>query len=151
MYYDKRGAPIAFEDYKAKRKDPSYTIIEQFDNQEVKLSIEWLGKVRDAARFPDISYWPLFQINVWNGMPLSDGTVQWVNDPRSGETYGSEAAAREAYREFLLEWTDCKLVEDKKGDLVFKEEGNILAPPPPPDLNTPTSVETVLTDDVGAW
>lgn len=152
VYYDKQGCPILFEDYLAKRKDPAYRDLAVYDNQNVKVQVEWLGKVKDARKYPTTDYWPLFGINIWNGMPQPDGGVEWVPDSMTGQTYGTEAAAMEAYRDFLLKWTNCTTVESATGEVVFKEEDNVLSPPPPPDLNTPTvDPDSALLGAEGAW
>lgn len=146
-YYDKLGAPIDFESYKEKRKDPNYKFVELYDNQKVRLSIEWLGKVPQ----PDImrDYWPLFQVNVHNGIPQADGSIKWAEDGQSGAKFGRVEDARKAYQEFLVEWTECEMKETKGGVMKFVEADNIHEMPAPPDLNTPVS--EIAIGEGGVW
>lgn len=116
---------------KSKLQDPEYSIVQEFDNEVVKVTLRWQGKVVNGGNtLPE--FWPLFILDVMN----YNESGALVPDPTTnGQTFGSEKAGIKAYQEFLNDWTDCTV--DHNG--VFKEVGNTLVPPPPPDPDMPLS------------
>lgn len=131
------------------RQDDSYRIVRQFQNGVVKMSLEWLGEVKDASNsFP--VYWPMFKMHAYNINEYG----RHVADPIwHDKTFGFEHDAIAAYEKFLATWTECELSSG-----VFTEVGNELTPPPPPpppDPDEPTSsagkLKGVVDDGVGAW
>jgi hypothetical protein len=144
-YYDREGEKISLAAWKEKQADESYRQLKAYDNGTVRVTLEWTGRVKDAANsFQDM--WPLFVLNVGNYG--SDGVLR--ADPiEDGKTFGDEATALKTYTEFLTRWTESHVVENgTTGEMELVEEGNTLVPEAPPDPNRPT---TMIDDDIGAW
>jgi len=144
-YYDREGERISLTAWRERLKDVSYSTLKQYDNGTVRITLDWVGRVRDAANsFRET--WPLFVLHVNNYG--SDGVLR--ADPiEDGRTFPDEEAALKAYTEFLTRWTESHVVENGiTGEMELVEEGNTLVPDAPPDPNRPT---TTVEDDVGAW
>ena len=138
------GQPMSADDWKAKKDDPAYAIVEQYDNAVVRLTLKWSGRVNNPSNtFPE--YWPVYVLLVQNYR--DDGSL--VNDPVDNDkNFPSEETAVEGYRQFLLKWTKC--TADEAGE--FTEVDNDLTPPPPPDPNKPSQEpDDPALGGVGAW
>jgi hypothetical protein len=142
LYLDRELKPIPEIEWKKLAADPSYTIVRQYDNAVVQLTLKWSGRVENPSNtFPD--YYPVFVILVKNYK--ADGML--ANDPVEGDrTFANEADGIAAYETFLTRWTECSVDPDG----AFIEADNDLTPPAPPDPNKPTTESEEL-GDVGAW
>ena len=145
IFVTRDGVRIPKIEWEKLQADDSYRLPDRFDNGIVHVEIEWVGKVAQPNTFRD--YWPVFRMNVQN---YRDGVL--VDDPADdGETFPDYAAAKKRYEEFLVKWSECSVNDFGE----FVEEGNSLAPPPPPNPDAPDSAEDVvagvLDDGVGAW
>ncbi|UUZ75462.1 hypothetical protein LP414_27490 [Polaromonas sp. P1(28)-13] len=136
------GARITPEDWKAKTADAAYSVVSQYDNGVVQVTLKWVGRVPNPENsYPE--YWPVFRILVKNY--CADGSLS--NDPVDNDkTFPTEVAGKAAYEEFLSKWTACEV--DAEGD--FMEADNTLTPPKPPDPNKPNTESEEL-GEVGAW
>lgn len=147
-YYDRQGEKISLKAWREKLADASYAAVKAFDDGRVRVTLDWVGRVRDAENsFQDT--WPVFVMNVGNYG--SDGVLR--SDPiENGKTYPDETAALNAYTAFIAKWTESQMEVDlETGEEQLVEVGNTLAPvepPKPPDPNRPT---TETDDEVGAW
>lgn len=144
-YYDREGEKISLAAWKAKQADESYRQLKAYDNGTVRVTLDWTGRVRDAANsFQDT--WPMFVLTVANYG--SDGVLR--ADPiEDGKTFPDEATALKAYTAFLTRWTESHVeTNGVTGEDELVEEGNTLVPEAPPDPNRPT---TAVDDDIGAW
>ncbi|MFK3741065.1 hypothetical protein [Massilia sp. TN1-12] len=143
LYQDRDGKRIDGEQYKQARQDPSYVQVRSYDNNQVRATVEWIGRIENPQdQFPD--YYKLFRVDVWN---YTDGG-QLAKDPAYPQFFSNEAAAAKEYEAFIERWTEAERMAD--GELV--EHGNTLLPPPPPNPDAPASIP--LDDDVagvGAW
>lgn len=144
-YKGRADEELTFEEWKANTENEEYSVLCQFRNDKVKLSLEWLGTTSDS-RAP-FEYWDIYELNVWNwlidGAELEGG--RWVLDPRS-RRYWDEAAAVKAYERFLVDYTDCEYVPLEDGSMAFKEVGNDLTPPDP---NMPSGADN--NPFIGSW
>jgi hypothetical protein len=146
-YYDREGDAISHALWKEKRADAAYTMLKEFDNGSVRVTLEWTGKVTDPTNsWRDT--WALFTLGVLN----YDSTGTPREDPlMHGKTFSEEEDAVKAYSKFLTDWTESHMeTNGVTGEEELVEEGNVLAPAIPDDPNRPT---TELDDDdgVGAW
>jgi len=149
-FINRDGARIAKEDWEHHRKDPDYTTVKAYDNSEVCVSVEWVGKVENIKNsYPDM--WKVFRLNVLNYNELGKTVVDPVED---GKWFPDQAKAIAAYEKFLAGWTKSHWGED--GKLV--EEDNNLTPPPPPPPPNPDAPDSDLRhikgfedDDTGVW
>lgn len=141
-YYDREGKPIAADAWKAKCADPSYAVVREYDNAVVRLTLKWIGRVKNPGNYFIVADSPLFILLVKNYR--ADGSL--ADDPADGDrTFGTETAAIAAYEEFLLKWTESE--RDDRGE--FVEQDNTLTPPAPPDPNRPATEAMDL--EGGAW
>lgn len=141
-YIGRDGSPLTRVDWQAKRADPTYCTVRQYDNGVVQVTLKWSGVITQATLE---EYWPVYILLVKNY--LSDGST--VNDPVDGDkTFPNELTGLAAYEEFLTRWTDCTTTQDDEGNVVFVEADNALTPEPPPNPDRPT---TVWESGVGAW
>lgn len=123
-YFNKEAKEITknlFDDLNA---DPEYKQVYGFDNQKVRLIIEWTGEIKDASNLFRTSY-PLFTAKQFDYLPDED---RWLESPESGTTFSNIKKAASFYEDFLLRWTGSYFDDD--GLLI--EVDNVLAPPPPP-------------------
>lgn len=146
-YVNRDGARIAREDWQHHRSDPDYITIKAYDNSEVSVNVEWVGKVEKIAdSFPDM--WKVFRLNVQNYNELGQAVVDPVED---GRWFPTKEKAIAAYENFLAGWTASHRDEDGK----FVEEDNSLTPPPPPNPDAPdsdlTHIKGFEDDDTGVW
>lgn len=149
-HYDRFGASIDKDTWASNRADPTYCQMEVYDNGSVRCEIEWLGKVKDPELMAP-EYWPLFKLHVGNYVDADTASgKRLVPAFETGQTFGSHADALAAYQKFLLEWTNCSM-EPTKAGTVFTEEDNVLAPPPPEDLDKPESNVVIGNDGAGVW
>lgn len=141
-YFDRELQPLALNEWKRRQGDPAYTVLRQYDNAVVRLTLKWSGRIENPSNsYPD--YWPMFVLLVQNYK--ADGTL--ANDPVDGDrSFPTEAAAIKGYEEFLLKWTQS--TTDDAG--AFIEQDNDLTPPAPPDPNRPVTDAPEL-GDAGAW
>jgi len=143
-HLDRMGREITKSEWLEKRGDPAYKIVKEFDNGFCNVTLEWIGEIRNCQNLFDYCY-PVFEMQVWN----YDGNKVPRQDPvDSGKTFANERDALAYYEEFLTRYAGCRMEEDQFGEKTFVEEGNVLTPPPPPDLNVPV---TETDDEVGAW
>jgi len=139
-YYDKNGSPIQHAEWLKLRKDDAYRYIHRYENDRVRVMLEWVGEVPSEKLQTFREFWPIFRLTVENATPKG-----WVVDPADGErTFGVLDEAIEAYQSFLVRWTECSW--DAGG--TFLETGNKLAPPNPYE---PTTQAFELDPEVGAW
>lgn len=145
--YSKRdGQPCTKAEWSDLRKDLSYCSVRQFDNDIVRVEVKWHGLVRDPQNLFRETY-PLFMLNVYNYNSFGDRVVDPVE---SGKTFPTEEAAVAFYEKFVERWS-----ESYVDDGVLVEVGNSLAPPPPPNLDAPSSevasIKGIEDDGCGAW
>lgn len=143
IYLNREGKRITRDEFKARRADPEYCMVRQFDNGRVRAQLEWIGRIQNPdSTFPD--YYKLFELHIHN----YDSEGQLQKDFASGETFSNEAAAIARYEEFLTKWAECVVNDFGK----FEEVGNVLTPPPPPDPDAPsTEPDAPELGGVGAW
>ena len=118
------------------RRDRNTTVVAQFQNDTVKATLHWLGRV------PQVMFeesYPLYEVVIEDFV-----NGHWVYSAESGHTYATREAAVNAYEGYLACWTECSVDEHGK----FNEVGNLLGPEPEPDPNIPVSATTA---DEGAW
>ena len=124
-YFDKGGDEISEGIYNDHIANDEYRIVNQFQNDKVKLVIEWVGKIENAdASFP--SAYPLFVAKQYDFMPNKQ---EWCESMEFGKVFSNIKKANAFYEDFLLSWTESYIDLDT-GEMV--ETGNQLAPPPPP-------------------
>lgn len=142
LYVDRNVVGTTLEDWKIKTADAAYSIVRQYDNGVVQITLKWIGRVPNPGdSYPE--YWPVFRILVKNYR--GDGSL--VNDPVDNDKiFPTEKTGIAAYEEFLTKWTACEV--DPEGD--FIEADNALTPPPPPDPNKPNTESEELGES-GAW
>lgn len=143
-FYDRTGMKIGPNKWLELREDRNYTIVREFDNGAVYVTVEWVGKVvGELFR----SCWPLFKITVQN----YDSTGVLREDPAdSGKTFATEADAINFYEDFLLKYTESDLDLDENGHPIFVEKGNQLdntPEEPPSEFDAYKDPE----DEVGVW
>lgn len=149
-YFGRDGRQCQKVEWRRLRDDDAYRIVREYDNEEISISIEWLGAVENAeSLFPDC--YKLFGLHVCNYNSVGNPTKDPVEN---GRTFPDEAAAIAAYEKFIERWTESQRNEDG----VLVEEGNNLAPPPPPippNPDAPSSdvsgIKGIVDDGVGAW
>lgn len=147
IYINRDGAMIPKDDWEARQKDDNYRIVRTYDNGEVYAEIVWVGRVVNPDdTWPDM--WKIFQINVFNYNEFGDK----IADPvMFGKWYSNLLSAESDFEAFLVKWTDSHINEDGK----YVEADNLLAPPPAPNLDAPTSdiehIKGLTEDGVGAW
>lgn len=128
-FIDKDGNEITqgvFNEYIA---DDSYRIVRQFQNEKIKVVIEWVGKIENAdALFP--SCYPLFVAYHFDAITEGNAVKTWKESIESGKVFAKQAMAIKHYEEFLTSWSESYI---ENGELC--EVGNLLAPviPPAPD------------------
>lgn len=140
-YYDAMGAPIDRDAWKTHRADPSYTIRREYHNGLVRVQIEWLGHVPNPDTWQE--YWPMYRLNIFSNETGDANNIKWIDDAESGENFGTLDDANAAMDLFLSKWTECSLEVDEDGSKTFTEEGNVLAPPPAPNLDAPATVVSI--------
>lgn len=146
IYIDRYGLRIPKQTWDTYQADPAYRVVREFDNGVVQLRVIWNGRLNQLQAQSFRETWPVYEVRVMNY--TAEGKL--VPDPVSdNSTFPDEAAALDAYEEFLVTWADCEI--DAEGKLV--EVGNQLAPPPPPDPDAPTStaIKNVPEDLGAAW
>lgn len=144
FYFDRDGNRIDKASWAQRQNDPHYRILREYDNGSVFLRLMWNGRLTKVEKDAWRDTWPLFQIVVGN----YDSKGSLVRDPvMDGETYACESDAIKAYEEFLETWTE----SHRKDDGTFKEIGNDLAPPPPPDPDVPASEIKGVPSGFVAW
>lgn len=113
------------------QQDASQTIVREYDNGIIYVSLTWVGKIRDYGdSFPE--YYKLIRMDVFNYD--SDGFKR--PDPTKTEQwFPTEPKAVAAYEAFVTEWSDSYVSSEGS----FVEDGNTLTPPPPPDPDAPTT------------
>jgi len=140
VFVDQNGVRITPTEWEEKRANDDYRFIRRFEDDKVRVTVEWIGKVPKSSLQSFREYWPVFEMRVENGTPNG-----WRLDPADGEQmFGYLDDAVKAYEEFLVRWTECE--QDDEGKLI--EVGNKLTPPDP---NIPTTAATELDPEVGAW
>ncbi len=139
-YFDKGGDEISEGIYNDHIANDEYRIVNQFQNDKVKLVIEWVGKIADAdSKFP--SAYPLFVAKQYDFMPNKN---EWSEAMESGTTFSNKKKADAFYEDFLLSWTE-SYIDVETGEMI--ETGNQLAPPPPPPPSSAPSQDYGFT----AW
>lgn len=139
VYLNKKLEEISHTEWVAFSKNRKYTMIAEYENPKIKLKALWVGKCSDSAIIPAAHRKP-FRILVLNNTGSTDNP-KWCNDPSSRKDFRTEADLMDFYNDFLITWTKSYVDEDGE----FYIEDNLIAPPPPADMPTPTTVE------VGSW
>lgn len=153
-YINRKGETIDKEEWDKLRADESYYIVHRFDNDKVKLIIEWIGRLDDRqveSLYEDM--YPLFRVSLYN----YDGTGVARQDPvNHGDTFSNEEDCNEFYQEFLIRWAGAekKEVLDKKSGLWREKlivQGNKFGEPGDDgsDLAAPKTEDD--DDEVGGW
>jgi hypothetical protein len=146
-YFARDGRQIDAKTWSKLLRDLDYCAVRMFENDKVRVVLDWTGIVPNADQFfPD--HYPVYSLHVDNynhaGEPFRDP----VED---GRTFPNEAVAITAYEKFLKKWTDSFIDEEGK----FVDLGNEAKPPAPPSLDAPTSsvksIKGMENDDVGVW
>lgn len=147
-YFGRDGRQCQTVEWLRLRKDKEYTTVREYDNGQVRVTLEWLGFVEDFGVFKDC--WKVFTINVFNYNSVGDIRRDPVDD---GKCFPDEAAAIAGYEAFIERWT----ASHRTADGEFVEEDNRLTPPPPPDPDAPSSDAANIKGidigdgDCGAW
>ncbi|WP_151708836.1 hypothetical protein [Acinetobacter brisouii] len=122
IYFDKDGkSRINEQEWLQKRQDKDYCEILRFQDNKVRIVIEWLGQADDQVLFP--ASYPIFKAIQHD--KLSSGA--WVEAPESQKSFAKLKDAEDHYNHHVLAWT--KSYTNNDGALV--EVGNELAPPDP--------------------
>jgi hypothetical protein len=132
-FVDRAGRLIDRDKWQELSGDADYRVLREFDNGIVHVSLVWSGVLnrREFSAFRET--WPVYMLRVANYHENGSTTPDPVMD---GKAFPDEGSAIKGYEDFLIQWTACEI--DDKG--VFVERDNQLAPPPPPNPDTPQSV-----------
>lgn len=124
QYFDKDVKEITENLYKDLVADDSYRTVHAFQNEKVKLIIEWVGAIEGADQLFRTTY-PLFVAKQFDFLPDKD---EWIESFESNRTFPNMKKVSQYYEDFVMRWTESYI--DEEGEI--HEVGNVLAPPPPP-------------------
>ena len=133
-YKGRENEELTKEQWEAHLSDPEYAVLLDFENDLVKVRVEWTGQTSDKNC--PFDWWDIYRVDIFT--KVGD---KWVRDPASKRDHNGNSALHSA-RQFLANYTDCEF--DSGGG--FHEVGNKLAPPDP---NTASGADT--NSFIGSW
>lgn len=139
FFVDKLGRKISAGERASLLKTEGYSVLAEFENEDYKAHSVWNGEV-DVRASQD--YWTPFLFESWTKV---DG--KWVYDCFSHQKCKTAEMAIEAYQLFLGNYAGCSIVLDNGKVSSFREKDNKLTPPPPPNPDTPSSMNLLA----GSW
>ncbi|MFT4064327.1 hypothetical protein [Paraburkholderia sp.] len=144
-YFNKEGDAIPLSQWRELQADRSYSVLKEYDNGSVNVTLRWHGRVPDPTNSWRES-WPMFVLNVSN---YDSAGVARPDPVADNKTFYEQDDALRYYTNFIAKWTESRMEKNEMtGEMELIEEGNILVPEAPPDPNRPA---TEVDDDIGAW
>tara|TARA_R110000851_G_C13102760_1_gene569329 strand:- start:76667 stop:77152 length:486 start_codon:yes stop_codon:yes gene_type:complete len=109
-YFDRDGLPLSRTEWEEHRTDRDYCIVKSYENEDIKVTILWLGFVNDHINIPK-NHWKLYELKVENVMRRLNGHKYYVQDPIHTERYSTESVAIDHYANFLVNNTECVFLD----------------------------------------
>jgi hypothetical protein len=160
IYVDKEGDQIHQNRWAGLRKDRSYTVIREFENDDVYVLLTWQGEIPNGANLPS-DQWKPFLLSVNNILTQdAHGNIFTcpirVRDDEATEWFRTEQQALESYEDYLVRHANCewipiassKVSNSSSSDSHFIERGNKLAAP---SKNKPDHRVMANPELVGSW
>jgi len=128
VYTDRDGKRITRMEWTVKRGNKDYYVVRSYENDKIKVVVEWQGFDPEKARPEDT--WRIFEVAVFNiiisGSRPGAFVKKLIEDPTYTKWYRTEEAAVDYYQNVLIE-LGCGRIEtdDYLGGTEFVEIGNL--------------------------